>query len=71
MQVHDPIIITARDRVLRAWQNCMELIRDFQLYAKEVDDGDLSDLFSRSADAIGHQAAEFHDVLMEMATGEQ
>ena len=70
MQVHSSIRITKRDRVLRAWQNAMELVRDYQLYAKEVDDPTLSDLFSRGADAIGHQAAAFHDVLAEMAQEE-
>ena len=65
MQVHEPIHITTRDRVLRAWQNTMELIRDFQLYAKEVEEPALSDLFSRFAEEEGHHAASFHDWLME------
>ena len=52
MQVHDPILITDRDRVLRAWQNLMELIRDFQLYAREVDDPSLSAVFARFSKRI-------------------
>ena len=30
------IVITTRDRVLRAWQNSTELVRDFESYAKET-----------------------------------
>ena len=66
MQVHDVVHITTRDRVLRAWQNTMELIRDFQLYAKEISDPTISDLFSRFAEDEGHHAAAFHDVLKEL-----
>ena len=68
MQVHDPIIITTRDRVLRAWQNCMELVRDFQLYAREVEDEKIAQLFAHSAEEVGYQAAAFHDLLLEMET---
>lgn len=68
MQVHDPIIITDRDRLLRAWQDCMELIRDFQLYAREVEDKELSRLFAQGAEEIGYRSAAFHDALMEMET---
>lgn len=32
------IVITTRDRVLRAWQNSTELVRDFENYAKETSD---------------------------------
>ena len=69
MQVHEPIHISTRDRVLRAWQNTMELIRDYQLYAKEIADPTISDLFSRFAEDEGRHAAAFHDLLIEMETG--
>ena len=68
MQVHNPIIITNRDRLLRAWQNCMELIRDFQLYAKETEDEKLTQLFGHAAEEIGYQSAAFHDALMKLET---
>ena len=66
MQVHDPIRITTRDRVLRAWQNTTELVRDFRLYAREVEDPDLSATFARFAEEEGHHAATFHALLMTM-----
>lgn len=67
MQPHEPIHISDRDRVLRAWQNTMELICDYQLYAREVRDPALSELFSRLAEAECRHGAALHDVLREMA----
>ena len=67
MQPHEPIHISDRDRVLRAWQNTMELIRDYQLYAREITDPALSELFSRLAEAECRHGADLHDVLKEMA----
>ena len=71
MQVHEPIYISARDRVMRAWQNTMELVRDYQLYAKEIEDQEISDLFSRCAETECRHAAEFHDILLKMAQNSQ
>ena len=67
MQVHEPIHISTRDRVLRAWQNTMELVRDYQLYAKEIEDKEISDLFSRCAESECRHASAFHDILLKMA----
>ena len=30
--------ITTRDRVMKAWENSMELVRDFESYSKEIKD---------------------------------
>lgn len=64
MQVHH-IHLTTRDRVLRAWQNTMELIRDYQLYAGEVSDPAASALFSKLAEEEGFHAAALRDWLVE------
>ncbi len=38
--------ITTRDRVLRAWENSMELVRDFKSYSEEIkDDPYIADMF--------------------------
>lgn len=67
MQAHEPIHISTRDRVLRAWQNTMELIRDYQLYAREIEDPTISELFSRLAESECRHGADLHDVLKKMA----
>jgi hypothetical protein len=41
LEKHGDIKITSYDRLLRAWENSMELTRDFEVYSKEVDDDEL------------------------------
>ena len=66
MQPHKDIHISTRDRVMRAWQNSMETVRDYKLYANEVSDPAISALFDRCAEAEGQQAAALHDVLQKL-----
>ena len=58
------IVSTTRDRVLRAWQNSTELVRDFENYAKETsDDRNAAEVFSRFAVEEAEHAAEFLKML--------
>ena len=58
------ITITTRDRLLRGWQNSMELVRDFETYSKEIeDDKEAIDLFKQFAEEEGHHAARFSKLL--------
>ena len=52
--------ITNRDRVLMAWRNTTELVRDFQAYAQaaEGEDKGLSALFARYAEEEAAHAAQ-------------
>lgn len=60
------IIITTRDRLLRGWQNSMEMVRDFETYAKECkDDGNAANLFRQFAEDEGHHAAQFRTLLQQ------
>lgn len=62
----EQVTITARDRVLRAWQNSTELVRDFQLYAKELaDKPELAEVFHRFAEEECVHASRFRDILRE------
>ena len=67
MQPHKEIHVSTRDRVMRAWQNSMEAVRDYKRYANEVSDPAVSALFDRCAETEGQQAAAFHEVLNQMA----
>lgn len=57
--------ITNRDRVLRAWQNSTELVRDYQAYAHEIeeDDKELAKLFFEFADDEAVHAAKLLELL--------
>ncbi|NMP37823.1 MAG: rubrerythrin [Clostridiales bacterium] len=58
------IRIAARDRVMRAWECSMELVRDFRAYAGELKDNEkLSTLFSEYAEAEAVHAAELLKIL--------
>ena len=58
------VIITTRDRLLRGWQNSMELVRDFETYSKEIkDDKEAIALFKEFAEDEGLHAARFREML--------
>lgn len=58
------IVITTRDRVLRAWQNSTELVRDFENYAKETsDDKTAAEMFQKYAVDEGRHSAELLKLL--------
>ena len=61
----EEVQITTRDRLLRAWQNSMELTRDFETYASEIqDDKDAACLFASFAEEEGRHASELRQQLL-------
>lgn len=62
--------ITARDHVLRAWQNTTELVRDYQAYAHEMDESDkeLAQLFAAFAEDEAVHATKLLELLREYET---
>lgn len=58
--------ITERDRLMKAWENSMELVRDFEIYSKEIHTNhDMAVVFARFAEDEGHHAAKFRELLLE------
>ncbi len=56
--------ITNRDRVLRAWINSTELVRDYQAYSHQIeDDKELSGIFAEYAEDEAHHAANLLKIL--------
>ncbi len=67
MEERNGLTITTRDRVLRAWQNSTELVRDFENYSQEIGDNrEVAELFARYAEDEGHHAAKLLKILREM-----
>jgi rubrerythrin len=61
--MHD-IEITTRDKLLRAWENSMELVRDFENYSKDIkDDRQAAEAFKRFAEDEGMHANELRQML--------
>lgn len=66
MDKKNGITITTRDRLLRAWENSTELVRDFENYAKQTaDDNTVSELFADFAEDEAFHAAELLKLLQE------
>ena len=59
-------IFSTRDRVLHAWLNTTELVRDFENYAKQITDcEEVSSLFGEFAEQQAIQARKLLDILRE------
>ena len=66
MENNKEIIISTRDRVLRAWENSMELVRDFENYAHHIeDDKEVAKIFAEFAVEEGLHAAKLRDILVK------
>ncbi|NLY17768.1 MAG: rubrerythrin [Clostridiaceae bacterium] len=50
---------------MRAWQNSMELTRDFEMYSKSVDDEELKSVFKKFAEEEGFHASKFRELLLK------
>jgi rubrerythrin len=59
------IEITTYDRLLRAWENSMELVRDYEMYSKRIEDQKIKEIFKRYAEDEGRHAAELRELLLE------
>lgn len=64
---HDnDVKITDRDRIMRAWENSMELVRDFKAYSKAAEDNvALKNIFDEFAEDEGVHAAKFRELLIK------
>lgn len=69
LQEHPDVKITSYDRLLRAWENSMELARDFEVYSKRVDDDELKDVFKKFAEEEGLHASKFRELLIKRQNG--
>ena len=62
----DAIKINTRDRLLRAWENSMEMVLDFQDYYQEIKDNDkVAKVFEEFANDKAMHARRFRELLHE------
>ena len=57
--------ITTYDRLLRAWENSMELVRDYEMYSKRIEDDNVKQVFKQFAEDEGNHATKLRDMLLE------
>jgi rubrerythrin len=56
---------TTHDRLLRAWENTMELVRDFEMYSKRVEDEDVKETFKKFAEDEGFHASALRELILK------
>ena len=66
MDIKHGISITTRDRLLRAFEDSMELVRDYQCYSSKIeDDKRVFEVFMELAEDGGAHASKLLEILKE------
>ncbi len=58
----DNNITNTRDCLQRAWNNTMELVRDFEMYSKKIEDKEVSGTFKKMAEEQGQMANDLREL---------
>ena len=56
---------TTYDRLLIAWENSMEMVRDFEMYSKRIEDEPVKEIFKQFAEEEGMHASKLREMLLE------
>lgn len=54
--------MNTRDCLQRAWVNSMEMVRDFEMYSKKLENKDVAQVFKKFAEEQGKQAHELREL---------
>lgn len=55
-------LMNTRDCLQRAWENTMELVRDFEMYSKNINDSKISSTFKEMAEKQGSMAHDLREL---------
>lgn len=67
MHENHQVKITTYDRLLRAWQNSMEMTRDFETNSKSIEDNeDVKQMFKQFAEDEGMHASKLRTQLLNL-----
>lgn len=59
------IELTTYDRLLRAWENSMEMVRDYEMYSKRIEDEKVKEVFKKFAEDEGMHASKLRELLLD------
>jgi len=59
------VTITTYDRLLRSWENSMELVRDYEMYSKRIEEEEVKDIFKQFAEDEGMHATKLREILLK------
>jgi len=63
--ITNEIEFTTYDRLLPAWENSMEMVRDFEMYSKRIEEEDVKKLFKQFSEDEGMHARRLREFLLE------
>lgn len=55
--------LTTKEIVKKMILDSQEMVRDYEVYSKKLNDNEVSALFKKFAEECGHQAAELQKIL--------
>ncbi len=65
-QHENEVRITTYDKLMRAWQNSMEMAREFRVHSQEMEeDQKAKQMFTAFAEEEGMHASQLRDLLLE------
>lgn len=64
MTEREEVNITTYDRLMRAWQNSTELVRDYRNYADSVKDENIKAMFEDFAEDEGMHATKLRSAIL-------
>ncbi len=62
---NNEVEITTYDRLLRAWENSMEMVRDYEMYSKRIEDENIKQVFKQFAEDEGMHATKLREILVD------
>jgi len=62
---NNEVEITTYDRLLRAWENSMEMVRDFEMYSKRIEEEEVKSVFKKFAEDEGMHATKLREMLLD------
>lgn len=54
--------MNSRDCLQRAWINSMEMVRDFEMFSKKLEDKEIAGVFKQFAEEQGKQASHLREL---------
>ncbi|HOV26741.1 MAG TPA: ferritin family protein [Pseudobacteroides sp.] len=56
--------LTTYDRLIRAWENSKELVRDYEMYSKRIEDEEIKNVFKQFAEDEGMHATKLREIIL-------
>lgn len=65
------VMVTTYDRLLRTWMNSMEMVRDFEMHSKRIEEEEIKSMFKKFAEEEGMHASKLKEMLLKYKNGHQ